>query len=152
MTRMRGLYRPHPRELAAWLVLGVVGFLLDGAIGLVPMVLLIAVTGARLERAVLGRIGVFLVALAGVGVLLDSTGGIGDVHAEFVHRSLTPHHLVFVGFTLLIVQVLGEVRPTGTLTEPVPEPLGDRSVALRIGLVTAGAFACGLAALGVLLT
>lgn len=134
-------------------MLGVVGFLLDGALGLVPMVLVIAVAGARLDWSVLGRIGLFLVALAGVGVLLDSTGSIADVHAEFVNRSLTPHHLVFIGLALLVVQVLGDVEPASLPTvDQGHEPLAHRPPVIRIGLVLIGGLTCLLAALGVLLT
>lgn len=161
MSAIDRLYRPGPRAFFGWLLLAAVGVFLDGPPGLAPALLVAVVAAARLDRAVLGALGVVLVAAAGAIVVLDSSGGADDVHLRFVVRTLAPHHLTFVGLTLVIVGMAlrglprSEAAPDDAIrvvpdAAVVAEPLagwGDRLRMTLTILVTAAAAALALALL-----
>lgn len=162
MSLLDRLYRPDARGFLAWSLLAAVGWFLDGPVGTTPALIVAIVAAARLDRSVLGIVGVVLVGAAGVVVLLDSSGGAADVNLRFVTRSMAPHHLTFIGLTLVIVRMVleagsrrdpvavhPEVSDPGDRRDEVDEPLATRSAGLRIGIVVLVVIVAGLAALGV---
>jgi len=152
----RGFVRPSRRGLAGWLALAAVAALLDGWVGLLAPFVVAVVVGARLRRSVLGAIGTFFLALAGLGVLLDSSGDRSDVHQAFVTRSLVPHHLTFLGLALVCTWVVLDLAPhltggrAGEPGTPEPAPLAGRSARLRVVLVVVAWVACAATIVGVL--
>lgn len=156
----RRVYVPAPRSLLVWTALLVLGVLLDGGWGAVPAFVVAIVAAARLERSVLGAIGVFFVALAGLGVLLESTGTAADVHQDFVLRNLVPHHLMFIGLALVMTKVAlesGSETPADDHDQSedvtIPdEPLPAASPKVRIGIVAVSAVLAASAVVALVLT
>lgn len=118
--------RPSSSAVLVWIAFALTAGALDGYAGGAAAVLVAAVGLARLPAEWLGRVGVACLALAPVSVLVDGLPSDATVSPGFVTRSLTPHHLVFGGFSLLaawiVIDVRRHLRTTGHLANATVRP------------------------------
>ncbi len=143
------------RGVAAWVGLVAVLGALDGLPGTAAALVVGVVVLARLPRRWIGRIGVAALVAVPVVVVAGGVPTEAQVSPAFVSRSLWPHHLAFVGLTLVCTAAVLELLPSlrslrraGVVHADDADP-GRRAPLASLPLVARGA-AVALVAIGLL--
>ena len=153
----RQLARPSGRVALVFLALLVVAAALDGSVGGAVVVFVGAVLLAGLPLDVLGRVGVVALALVPLILIVQGVPTAASVSPAFVSHTMLPHHLAFIGISLVSAGAVLDLVPHlagGSTAVPAihddPGPVGGWPVPLRIAIVVVVAAAALVASAVVL--